>query len=54
MDGKKTFTRAEKKAISANVSMRILNSYPINYKELEDVNHAWKGAFDEVFKQKEV
>ena len=54
LDGKKTFTRAEKKAISANVSMRILNSYPINYKELEDVNQALKGAFDEVFKQKEV
>jgi hypothetical protein len=54
LDGKKTFTKAEMKAISANVSMRILNSYPINYQELEDVNRAWKGAFDEVFKQKEV
>lgn len=54
LDGKKTFTRAEKKAISANVSMRILNQVPINYKELEDANEAWRGKFDEIYKTKEV
>lgn len=54
LDGKKTFTRAEKKAISANISMRILNARVIDYKELEDANEAWKGKFDEIYKQKEV
>ena len=54
LDGKKTFTRAEKKAISSNIAMRIMNSRVINYKELEDANEAWKGKFDEIYKQKEV
>lgn len=54
LDGKKTFTRAEKKAISSNIAMRILNSRSIDYKELEDANTAWKGKFDEIYKAKEV
>ena len=54
LDGKKTFTRAEKKAISSNIAMRIMNGKSINYKELEDANAAWKGRFDEIYRTKEV
>lgn len=53
LDGKKTFTRAEKKAISSNIAMRIMNGKSINYKELEDANAAWKGRFDEIYRAKE-
>ncbi len=54
LDGKKTFTRAEKKAISSNIAMKVMNSKVINYQELEDANTAWRGKFDEVYKIKEV
>ena len=54
LDGKKTFTRAEKKAIASNIAMRVMNGKAIDYQELEDANRAWKGKFDEVYKTKEV
>lgn len=54
LDGKKDFTRAEKKAISANIAMRVMNQPSVNYKELEDANKAWKeGKFDEIYKRKD-
>lgn len=53
LDGKKDFTRAEKKAISSNIALRIMNSKHIDYSELEAANEAWKGKFDEIYKKKE-
>lgn len=53
LDGKKTFTRAEKKAISANIAMRILGSRIIDYQDLEDAHTAWKGKFDEIYRRKD-
>lgn len=52
LDGKKTFTRAEKKAISANIAMKLLNSKSYDYSDLENANRAYKGEFDEVYKVK--
>ena len=53
LDGEKEFTRAQKKAISANIAMKVMNSPSINYKELEDANKAWReGKFDEIYKVK--
>ncbi len=52
LDGKKDFTRAEKKAISANIMARIMNQPSFDYQELEDANRAWKGNFDEVYRKK--
>ena len=53
LDGKKTFTRAEKKAISANIAMIILGSRNIDYQDLEDAHTAWKGKFDEIYRRKD-
>lgn len=50
LDGKKTFTRAEKKAISANIAMKLLNSKSYDYSDLENANRAYKGEFDEVYR----
>jgi hypothetical protein len=52
LNGKKTFTRAEKKAISANIAMKLLNSKSYDYSDLENANRAYKGEFDEVYKVK--
>ena len=52
LDGKKTFTRAEKKAISANIAMKLLNSKSYDYSDLENANRAYKGEFDEIYKVK--
>ena len=52
LDGKKNFTRAEKKAISSNIALKLMNSKSYDYQELEDANRAWKGEFDEVYKVK--
>lgn len=49
LDGVKTFTRAEKKAISANIAAGILASSTIDYNELQDAVRAFKGNFDEVY-----
>ena len=53
LDGTKTFTRHEKKAISANIAMKLMNSKSYNYQELEDANRAYQGGFDEIYKRKE-
>lgn len=54
LDGKKDFTRAEKKAISANIAMKVINAPAVDYNELEAANRAWKeGKFDEIYKRKE-
>ena len=51
LDGKKTFTRAEKKAISANIAMKLMHSKRFDYQDLEDAHAAWSGEFDEIFKK---
>lgn len=53
LNGKRDFTRADKKAISANIAMKLMNSPSYDYQELEDANSAWKdGKFDEIYKVK--
>lgn len=52
--GERQFTRSEKKAISANIAMILMNSPTYDYQELEDANRAWKeGKFDEIYRRKE-
>ena len=51
--GKKDFTRAEKKAISANIAMKVLDASIIDHQELTDAMNAWKGQFDEIYRKKE-
>lgn len=53
LTGQRDFTRAEKKAISANIIVRLMNEKTINYQDLENANQAWKGRFDEIYKRKE-
>lgn len=53
LNGRKDFTRAEKKAISANIALRLMNEKSINYQDLENATEAWKGKFDEIYKKKE-
>ena len=50
LDGKKNFTLAEQKAISANIVTRLLNKG--NSLDLENAKRAWKGEFDEIYKRK--
>lgn len=50
--GIKPFTRAEKKAIAANIVVRIMDQKNIDYEELSKAVEAWKGKFDEVYKAK--
>ena len=57
LDGVKQFTRHEKKAIAANIAMKICSCSPkgcIDYKELYDAQKAWLGKFDEIYRRKEV
>ena len=53
LHGFKDFTRAEKKAISANIQAKILDRPSFDYKELTEAHEAWKGKFDEIYKTKE-
>ena len=53
LHGNKDFTRAEKKAIAANIATKLLSSRFFDYSELEDAVKAWSGQFDEVYKTKE-
>jgi len=53
LDGVKTFTRAEKKAISANIVAKELSKNPIDEKELSDGMRAWSGKFDEIYRRKD-
>lgn len=52
LDGVKSFTRAEKKAIAANIATRLMASTAINYNELEDAIKAWTGEFDKIYKSR--
>ena len=52
LTGEKEFTRAEKKAIAANIAVRIMDQKNIDYAELTKAVEAWKGKFDEVYKAK--
>lgn len=52
LHGDKAFTRAEKKAIAANIAVRIMDQKNIDYEELSKAVEAWKGKFDEVYKAK--
>ncbi len=53
LTGTKEFTRAQRKAISANIAVRILNKPIIDYEELWEAIDAWHGKFDEIYKSKE-
>ena len=50
LHGIKTFTRAEKKAISANIQAKLLDKPSFDYEELTKAHEAWKGKFDEIYK----
>ena len=53
LNGYKDFTRAEKKAISANIAQRLMDKPVIDYDELTRAHEAWKGKFDEIYRRKE-
>ena len=53
LTGAKVFTRAEKKAIAANIAVRLMNQQYIDYEELSNAVKAWKGQFDEIYRIKE-
>lgn len=53
LDGKKTFTRAEKKAISANIVASLLRSQKYEYSDLENAMKAYEGDFDEIYRRKD-
>lgn len=52
LDGKTDFTRAEKKAIAANIATRMMTVNEIDYSELQLAVEAWQGKFDEIYKRK--
>lgn len=52
LDGLKVFTRAEKKAIAANIAAKLMTQSPIAYDELANAVKAWEGEFDEIYKAK--
>ena len=53
LTGQKNFTRAEKKAISANIMAKELCKQVIDERELTDALTAYKGKFDEIYRRKE-
>ena len=53
LTGIQNFTRAEKKAIAANIAVRIMDEKVIDYDELQRAVAAWKGKFDEIYRIKE-
>lgn len=52
LTGQKDFTRAERKAISANIMARLMASQQYDYRDLETAMSAWKGNFDEEYRRK--
>lgn len=44
LDGIKPFTRAEKKAIAANILAKLLSKNMLDYDELTDAQKAWEGS----------
>lgn len=53
LTGTREFTRAEKKAIAANIAVKIMEQKVIDYDELQNAVRAWKGQFDEIYRIKE-
>ena len=53
LTGTREFTRAEKKAIAANIAAKIMDQKTIDYDELQNAVRAWKGQFDEIYRIKE-
>lgn len=53
LNGQRKFTRADKKAISANIIAKELAKPVIDERELSDGLKAWKGNFDEIYKRKD-
>ena len=51
LDGIKPFTRAEKKAIAANILAKLLSQNMLDYDELTDAQKAWEGKFDEIYRK---
>lgn len=55
LDGRKNFTRAEKKAIAAHIIVRELDKRPIDESELLRAHEAYHaGKFDEIYKRKDI
>lgn len=57
LDGVKTFTEAEKNAISANIVVRLVNKKnktQAEWDEMQDAIKAWLGQFEEIYKRKVV
>lgn len=54
LNGKKDFTRSEKKAIAANIVVKLMNTKPIEYAELERAVWAWQGQFDELYRRTDI
>ena len=54
LNGKKDFTRSEKKAIAANIVVKLMNTEPIEYSELERAVWAWQGRFDELYRRTDI
>lgn len=52
LDGAKTFTQAEKKAISANIVIRLSERNQVDMRHLLNARRAWNGEFDEIYKRK--
>lgn len=52
LKGEKDFTRAEKKAIAANIQAKLLDQPSFDYEELNRAHEAWKGKFDETYRAK--
>ena len=54
LDGKKAFTNAEKKAISANIVAKLLEKKDegFEYSDFWNAQEAWQGKFDEIYKRK--
>lgn len=53
LTGQRNFTRADKKAISANIMARLLSSPSYDYQDLVNAQRAWEGKFDEIYRRKE-
>ena len=52
LTGQKDFTRAERKAISANIIADLLKSKRYDYQDLDNAMKAYEGDFDEIYKRK--
>lgn len=54
LDGVCDFTRAEKKAIAANIAMKIMEKKDegVDYQDFWNATEAWQGKFDEIYKRK--